>query len=258
MNAVDLPQALHTLPLMTRDFAGSDGGGPGEKIDRSIVFRHRVEVGNERRYEIVSSVSPGSTDIRFAPVALIERQTTSGIVPQSATPSGDLDEQMSLEQVWPTVYEIVLTASTFESQFDGFGNSVELISGLWHDSNAFAAQPEINIALAQELDRIYSVSQFEDPVASDQARLAWDDALELSRHTEIAGKPVMEFSSDGLLTIYWRRADRGVALIFAGDRQASIAFRRPGRLYSENGIEASVEGRLPEVFYDALKEVLVA
>jgi hypothetical protein len=54
----------------------------------------------------------------------------------------------------------------------------------------------------------------------------------------------------------WERGQNGVALIFAGDGVASIAFTRPGLRYAENGIDISVTDGLPDTFTAALAAVI--
>jgi len=56
--------------------------------------------------------------------------------------------------------------------------------------------------------------------------------------------------------LQWQRGEFGVALIFAGDGEASIAFRRPGQFYAENGIEVAISQELPSKFSEALATIL--
>jgi hypothetical protein len=44
-------------------------------------------------------------------------------------------------------------------------------------------------------------------------------------------------------------------LLFAGDGVASIAFRRPGHLYAENGMDADISDKLPIEFTEAINQV---
>jgi hypothetical protein len=88
------------------------------------------------------------------------------------------------------------------------------------------------------------------------ALAATDDALTLVRHNRPGGVPRIMYSNDGILTLQWERDDYGVALLFCGDGTVSIAFRRPGLLYAENGIEAAVSEKLPPKFQQALSIVL--
>jgi len=88
------------------------------------------------------------------------------------------------------------------------------------------------------------------------ANAAMADALALIRRAEIGGSPRVMFSDDGILTLQWQRGEFGVALIFAGDGEASIAFRRPGQFYAENGIEVAISQELPSKFSEALATIL--
>jgi hypothetical protein len=85
------------------------------------------------------------------------------------------------------------------------------------------------------------------------ADAATKDALTIVRRVNFARKPRVMFSDDGILTLQWQRGEYGVALIFAGDQMVSIAFRRPGLLYAENGIEVTISDDLPAEFFDALE-----
>jgi hypothetical protein len=85
------------------------------------------------------------------------------------------------------------------------------------------------------------------------ADAAAKDAVATVQRANIGGKPRVMFSSDGMLTLQWKRGQYGVALIFAGDGTASIAFGRPQQFYSENGIEVAISDDLPDEFTEALK-----
>jgi hypothetical protein len=63
------------------------------------------------------------------------------------------------------------------------------------------------------------------------------------------------FADDGILTLQWQRGQYGVALIFAGDGEVSIAFRKPGQLYAQNGLDIKITAGLPASFYEALVRV---
>jgi hypothetical protein len=94
-----------------------------------------------------------------------------------------------------------------------------------------------------------------DPESVCVADAAMKDALATVRRANLLGKPLVMFSEDGILALQWQRGAYGAALIFAGDGVASIAFRRPGQLYAENGIEVPVDQDLPREFYDALTRI---
>jgi hypothetical protein len=87
------------------------------------------------------------------------------------------------------------------------------------------------------------------------ANAAMADALVLIRRGKIDGAPRIMFSEDGILTLQWQRGEFGVALVFGGDGEASIAFRRPGQLYAENGIDVEISRQLPSKFYEVLRAV---
>jgi len=87
------------------------------------------------------------------------------------------------------------------------------------------------------------------------ANAAVDDAVKVVQRRDLGGAPRVMFSEDGVLALQWQRDEYGVALIFAGDGMVSIAFRRPGQLYAENGIEVSVSEDLPPEFRDVLAKI---
>jgi hypothetical protein len=84
------------------------------------------------------------------------------------------------------------------------------------------------------------------------ADAAKQDAVAIVQRWNLNGDPRVMFSDDGILTLQWQRDEYGVALIFAGDGMASIAFRRPGQLYAENGIEVAINDNIPNQFADAM------
>ncbi len=88
------------------------------------------------------------------------------------------------------------------------------------------------------------------------ADAATADAIKLVERAGLAGTPRVMFSDDGILTLQWQRGEYGVALVFAGDGVASIAFKKPRQLYAENGLEVSVSKDLPAQFIDALAALL--
>ena len=90
----------------------------------------------------------------------------------------------------------------------------------------------------------------------DIADAATGDALAVVARAGLSGDPRIMFSDDGILTLQWQRGEHGVALIFAGDGLASIAFRRPGQFYAENGIDVSISDELPPAFKTALATIL--
>jgi hypothetical protein len=97
-----------------------------------------------------------------------------------------------------------------------------------------------------------------DDEAVDIAKAAAADASTIANRLALPGTARVMFSSDGLLTLQWRREDRGVALLFAGDKTASIAFKRPGQLYAENGLEVRIDEDMPAEFFDAIEAFVAA
>src|SRR5271170_4351350 len=95
-----------------------------------------------------------------------------------------------------------------------------------------------------------------DAPCSEIASAAMNDAVQLVALRSLEGRPRIMFSQDGILTMQWQRDDVGVALIFTGDGEVSIALRRPGQLYAENGIDIKIHEELPSVFIELLAAVL--
>ncbi len=73
---------------------------------------------------------------------------------------------------------------------------------------------------------------------------------------KLNGQPLVMFADDGILTLQWQRGDHGLALIFAGDGEVSIAFKKPRQLYAQNGIEVKITEELPASFHYAMARIL--
>lgn len=101
----------------------------------------------------------------------------------------------------------------------------------------------------------YAAAHFDED-AEAVADPAMQDALRLLWNNDLKGEPAVLFSEDGLLTLEWHRAGLGAILLFSGDKSVSIAFRRPGVGYAENGLHAPVDGDLPLAFHKMLAQLL--
>jgi hypothetical protein len=95
-----------------------------------------------------------------------------------------------------------------------------------------------------------------DKECFETADAAARDAQVLFQRQTPGGSPRIMFSEEGILTLQWQRGEYGLALIFAGDGIASIAFKRPGQLYAENGLEVAIFDDLPTEFNEALAALL--
>lgn len=115
-----------------------------------------------------------------------------------------------------------------------------------------ATSPSSKLASIINAERSRCCVDVENVGVADAAQR---DAVELVQRWNLRGKPHVMFSDDGILTLQWEHGEYGVALIFAGDGLASIAFRRPGQLYAENGIEVAISDSVPKQFTDALAAV---
>jgi hypothetical protein len=108
--------------------------------------------------------------------------------------------------------------------------------------------------LAKQIDAARAVAKLEVSaiaIAEGAAR----DAKYMIQRTKLDGEPLIMFSDDGILTLQWQSADYGVAMLFAGDGEASIAFRKPGQLYAQNGIDLKITDDLPAEFRDVMRRI---
>jgi hypothetical protein len=80
------------------------------------------------------------------------------------------------------------------------------------------------------------------------ANSAVADAKYLLSRNQVQGEPLVFFGDDGILTLQWQRHEYGVALLFAGDGEVSIAFKKPGQRYAQNGIDLPIGSELPDLF----------
>lgn len=64
------------------------------------------------------------------------------------------------------------------------------------------------------------------------------------------------FSEEGLLTLQWRGKDRGIAIFFAGDGNATLSFKGPGYGYAQVGFDVPIGDRLPSNFWTQLSKVI--
>jgi hypothetical protein len=117
----------------------------------------------------------------------------------------------------------------------------------------FATHPNWELADLIKTERAHARIDDESLGVADAAAA---DALTMLRHVHLDGSPQVTFSDDGILGLQWQRSEHGVALIFTGGGVASIAFRRPGLFYAENGIDFEVSEDLPVEFSEALKKIL--
>jgi hypothetical protein len=95
-----------------------------------------------------------------------------------------------------------------------------------------------------------------DGDAKATADQATTDAIQIVRRENLAGNPNLYFSEDGFLSLQWKNGDLGAALIFSGDAKVSIAIRKPGLFYSDNGTEIDVTENLSANFKTMLALVV--
>jgi hypothetical protein len=130
----------------------------------------------------------------------------------------------------------------------------------WHGPVRVQANTEAPVAPSENplVVRIVDERKRAHVDADSEARAdaAVMDAISLVQQRGLDGAPNVALSADGILSLQWQKDELGVALLFAGDGIVSIAFRRPGQLYAENGIDISVKEELPESFKTMLSAVV--
>jgi hypothetical protein len=118
-------------------------------------------------------------------------------------------------------------------------------------------QPSVAVPTLADLITAERIIAKIDEANVGVADAAARDAVAIVRRANLCGTPLIMFSHDGILALQWQRGEYGVALVFAGDGEASISFRRPGQLYAENGIDVAITDDLPVRFNEALSAILV-
>jgi hypothetical protein len=145
------------------------------------------------------------------------------------------------------------------STLDASGNTPAAFSffSRWQSyasMDEFAAHPNWELADLIKTERAHARIDDESLGVADAAAT---DALTMLRHVPLDVSPQVTFSDDGTLGLQWQRSEYGVALIFTGGGAVSVAFRRPGLFYAENGIDFAVSDDLPVEFSEALKKILL-
>ena len=82
------------------------------------------------------------------------------------------------------------------------------------------------------------------------------DAIIFVERNFLPENPNILFSDDGILALQWQSGDYGAALLFVGDGIASIALRKPGQYYAQNGIDIGIEDDLPAQFLEVLARIV--
>jgi hypothetical protein len=157
---------------------------------------------------------------------------------------------------------IVNAAASNIGAFSVAGGGTTIVNAAASNIGAFSAHaPNVTVATNAAsflVERILAERRDAniDEESINAALAATDDALVLIKHNNLPGTPHIMYSNDGILTLQWECDEYGVALLFCGDHSVSIAFRRPGQLYAENGVEQPVTEKLLPRFYDALASTL--
>ena len=152
--------------------------------------------------------------------------------------------------------KILVLPTNIERSTSGAGRRKQIVGRFLNvQSGADATAPVSTNPLVAQIASERSRAHIDDECVA-VADAALDDAVTLIQESNLGGAPSVIFSKDGILSLQWQKGKYGVAIIFAGDGLASIAFRRPGQFYAENGIEVAVTNDLPQSFNDALAAVL--
>jgi hypothetical protein len=214
---------------------------------------------------LASGARPSSADFMYGGSTLVSALSvnlafTAGILQTHVPLSGNALLNMSVGQGpvngWIETNAksgtIVLNTYSTISVGTGLANWA-LASGDFGSLEALHESSSVSIAskLATEIDQALACAKIE-PGARATAKAAAADAKYLVERNKLNGKPLVMFADDGILTLQWQRADYGVALLFAGDGEVSIAFRKPDQLYGQNGIDIKITEDLPGQFREVM------
>jgi hypothetical protein len=109
--------------------------------------------------------------------------------------------------------------------------------------------------LAEEIAAVHKATDLDEEAAETARSVVGDARRFVAAHLPHA-EPRVLLSDDGVLTLQWRKDDRGLIMIFSGDGTATFSIREPGGFYSTNGIEFHLSEGLPVAvteFTDSLK-----
>jgi len=97
-----------------------------------------------------------------------------------------------------------------------------------------------------------------DRVVLPTAVAAAAEADQFAEANLASHSPRISISSDGIVTLQWRKPGRGAALIFVGDGTATATINVGPKTYLDNGIEFLLKEGLPPEFADVLAEMTSA
>jgi hypothetical protein len=87
------------------------------------------------------------------------------------------------------------------------------------------------------------------------AVVAAAEAAQFAERNLASHSPRISISSDGIVTLQWRKPGRGAALIFVGDGTATAMINAGTKTYLDNGIEFLLKNGLPTEFANVLSEM---
>jgi hypothetical protein len=94
--------------------------------------------------------------------------------------------------------------------------------------------------------------------AAETAQRAVGDACAFVERAIPNYRPSVMLSDDGAVLLQWRKADRGVLLIFTGDGTANFSLKEPGGRYTSGGDEFSIAGSVPTKIKAAIDRVVAS
>jgi hypothetical protein len=108
-----------------------------------------------------------------------------------------------------------------------------------------AAGERTKSSLAGRIQRLRD-DVFLEPASEKQADAAISDAVEFVQRELPDGRPRVQLTEDGVITLQWRNEDVGVLMVFAGGGTVTYSIRTPGTSYASGARELSLQSPLPD------------
>ena len=103
----------------------------------------------------------------------------------------------------------------------------------------------VHSRLAKKIRAVYEIAELEKD-AAEPARRAVNDAIKFVDFNLPGGEPLVMLSDDGVLSLQWRRGERGVMLLFPGDGTGTYSIKEPGGSYAIGARDFPLEAGLVE------------
>ncbi len=85
---------------------------------------------------------------------------------------------------------------------------------------------------------------------------AISDALKMTRRYDLRDAQNIFMTEDGVLTLQWRKGDRGAAMIFTGEGKVAISTASTEKSYSQSPTSINVSDALPIAFISTLQSLV--